>query len=305
MTSFILSRLAQALVTLLFIATLVFFITRLSGDPLDVILGEYVPDAARAALAAKLGLDQPLPVQYWVFLSHAVRGDFGISIRTQRPALELFLERLPATLQLGAAAISVSTLIGVSAGVYSARRRGTLPDALVRLLAMVGLSIPSFWLGIILILIFGVWLRVLPTGGAESPSHVILPAITMGWVTAAGLMRITRSSMLEVLNTEYIKLARAKGLGERTVIWKHAFKNALIPVLTFWSILFVLLLTGAVVTETVFSWPGVGRLAITAVTWRDFPVVQTVVIFLGSMYILVNLAVDILYGYLNPKTRKR
>lgn len=280
-----------------------FLLARASGDPVNAFLPENASEQDVAILKAHMGLDKPVAVQYVIFLRQAALMDFGKSIRTGRPALEIVVERIPATLALGAVSIILSLLIALPIGVYAAVRRGGRFDTLARGFAILGQSVPIFWLGIMLILMFAVWFGLLPTGGFEGPKYLILPAVTLGWYVVAGVMRITRSSMLDVLGNEYIKLARAKGLSERVVIWKHAFKNAALPILTFSVILFVMMLGGSVITETVFAWPGVGRLVIQAVTWRDFPIVQTVVLFLGSLYIGANLLVDVAYAYLNPKIR--
>ncbi len=199
--------------------------------------------------------------------------------------------------------MALSLLIALPCGVYAAVRRGRLLDLVVRTVAVLGQSMPAFWLGMMLILVFGLYLGVLPLGGRTGPTSVILPAITLGYFFVAGIARLTRSSMLDILDSEYVKLARIKGLSERTVIWKHAFKNALLPVVTYTSIMFVAMIGGAVVTETVFSWPGIGQLVIQAVNWRDFPLVQGIVLVIAVMYITANLAVDIIYAYLNPKIR--
>jgi len=300
---FVLERIAQAIVCLLVVSAIVFLLTRLTGDPVVLMLGDGSTEQDRLNLQKDMGLDQPLPVQYLAYLSKAVRGDFGQSIRTKRPALELVLERLPATLQLGLVSMAISLVLALLLGVNSAVHRGTALDHVGRLIAVLGQSLPSFWLGLILILVFAVWLRLLPTGGSGELRHLILPAVTLGWYNVAVIMRLTRSSMLDVLGAEYIKLARAKGLSESAVIWKHAFRNAALPVVTFSSIVLVVMLGGAVVTESVFAWPGVGRLLMEAITWRDFPLVQTGVMLMSALYVGVNLLVDLLYGYLNPRIR--
>lgn len=303
MRRYILGRCFQALFCLLIVSFIVFMVTRLSGNPADLLLGEFATIEDRALLEESLGLDRPVSIQYWLFLRHAVMGDFGKSIRAQRPALDLVLERLPASLQLGGFAILMCVAIALPIGIYAAVRRGSWFDAISRGFAVLGQSTPSFWLGIMLIYVFAVWLKILPSGGRGGVEHLILPAITLGWYVAAGIMRITRSSMLDVLGSEYVKLARLKGMPERAVIWKHAFKNAALSVLTFSVLLFVYILAGSVITETVFAWPGVSRLAIDAIRWRDYPVVQTVVLLLSTMYVTANLLVDLLYSYLNPKIR--
>ena len=303
MLRFVAERIAQAIVCLLVVSAIVFVLTRLTGDPVVLMLGDGSTEQDRQNLQKEMGLDQPLPVQYLAYLSKAVRGDFGQSIRTKRPALELVLERFPATLQLGLVSMAISLVLALLIGVNSAVHRGTALDHVGRLIAVLGQSLPSFWLGLILILVFAVWLRLLPTGGSGEWRHFILPAVTLGWYNVAVIMRLTRSSMLDVLGAEYVKLARAKGLSESAVIWKHAFRNAALPVVTFSSIVLVVMLGGAVVTETVFAWPGVGRLLMEAITWRDFPLVQTGVLLMSGLYVGVNLLVDLLYGYLNPRIR--
>ena len=248
-------------------------------------------------------MDRPWIVQYWRFISNAVQGDFGKSVRFRRPAMDLIAERYSATLELGGLAILVVIAVALPVGVYSAVRRGSSLDYVARGFAALGQAMPPFWLGLVLVLIFGVLLHWLPTSGRGTPLHLLLPGLTLGWFAVAGLMRLTRSSMLDVLGSEYVKLARIKGLPEHTVIWKHAFKNAALPVVTFAALLFVALLNGSIIVETVFGWPGLGLLVMEAVDSRDYPIVQAVVMVLSAMYIGVNLIVDVLYAYLNPKIR--
>jgi len=303
MQRYILGRFIQGIVSVILVATTVFIIVRMTGNPLDVITDPRITEQERQAVAERLGLDQPVIVQYGRYIASLAQGDFGKSFQSQRPALELVIERLPATIQLTTAAMFVALVIALPVGVYAAVRRGSTLDAVVRLLAFSGQSAPPFWTGIMAIWIFAVILGVLPCGGRSGIQSIILPAATMGWFGAAGIIRLTRSSMLDVLGSDYITMARAKGLPEWIVIWKHGFKNAAIPVLTYCVLLFVLLLSGAVVAETVFAWPGVGRLMITSVHNRDFPVVQAVIILVSIFYIGANLIVDILYAWLNPKIR--
>jgi peptide/nickel transport system permease protein len=285
------------------VSVIVFLLGRLSGDPLDLLLPIDATEEDRAILSEHLGLDKPLPVQWGIFIENALQGDFGRSVRTGRPTMDMVAERFPATLQLSLAAILISLVISLPIGVYSAVRRGGFLDFVARMMAVLGQSVPSFWLGIMLIYLFAVTLGWLPSAGRDGLSHLALPAITLGWGISAGIMRLTRSSMLEVLDTDYVKLARIKGIPEFKVIWKHAFKNAALPVLTYSAMIFVVILGGTVVTETVFAWPGVGRLVVESAVSRDFPVVQTVVMLLCGLFIIANLAVDILYSYLNPKIR--
>ncbi len=303
MQRYILSRIIQSILTLLAVSFVIFSMSRLSGDPLNLLLDVSATQEDKTLLAKKLGLDKSFIEQYGIFLGNAIRGDLGTSIVTKAPVIDLLFDRAINTFELGAVAFGMSLLIALPVGVYSAVKRGTFLDTLFRVIAISGQSIPVFWLGLMLIFLFGVILKILPTGGKGGISSLILPSITLGWYVAAGIMRLTRTSMLEVLRTDYMRLARIKGLSEWVVIWKHGFRNAALPVLTFAVILFVMMLGGAVVTETVFAWPGLGRLVISSVTWRDYPVVQATVIFLSVLYIFANLLVDILYAYLNPRIR--
>src|SRR5262245_35195850 len=285
------------------VSIVVFALVRFSGDPIQIMAPPEASEADIAVLRAYLGLDRPWPAQYWTFISHAVQGHFGRSVRFRRPAMELIAERYLATLELGALAVLIVIAVALPVGVYAAVRRNTPLDYLARGFAALGQAVPPFWLGLLLVLIFGVLLHLLPTSGRGTPLHVILPGITLGWFAVAGLMPLTRSAMRDLLGSKYFKLARIKGLPDRQVIWKHAFKNAALPVVTFAALLFVALLNGSIITETVFSWPGLGLLVIEAVDSRDYPIVQAVVMCLSAMYIGVNLLVDILYAYLNPKIR--
>jgi peptide/nickel transport system permease protein len=254
-------------------------------------------------MRAYLGLDRSWASQYGTFISHALRGDFGTSVRFRRPAMELIAERYGATLELGGLAVLIVIVVALPVGVYAAVHRGSGLDYAARAFAALGQAVPPFWLGLVLVLIFGVLLHLLPTSGRGTPLHVLLPGITLGWFAVAGLMRLTRSSMLDVLGSEYVKLARIKGLPERTVIWKHALRNALIAPLTAAGAIFAGLITGAVILETVFAWPGVGRLLVTAVSGRDFPVVQGVTMMVAVVTLLINLLVDIAYAYVDPRIR--
>jgi len=285
------------------VSVVVFTLSRLSGDPVTLLIA---PDASKAEVAelrARLGLDKSYPEQYFIFLHNAIQGDFGKSIWHREPALDIFLEKVPNTIELSLAALALSILIAIPIGVLSAVKKDSPFDTAAKMFALIGQSAPIFWIGIIMILVFAVFLGLLPTSGTGGIRHLILPAVTLGWYGNALIMRITRSSMLDVLDTEYIKLARLEGLSERLIIWKHALKNASIPIITTIGLLLIALIGGAVVTETVFAWPGLGRLMISSVTWRDYPVVQATVLFLSLLYIFANLLVDILYAYLNPRIR--
>jgi len=268
------------------------------------MISEYDTAEDIARITEQLGLDRPLPEQYRIFLSNALKGDLGRSVTGDRkPAVEIVLSRLPASLQLAGVALLVSVLVGLPLGVLAARRKGSFFDTSARVLALLGQSVPPFWLGIVLMYAFAIWLPLLPTSGFGGIKYFILPAITMSTVTVAAITRLTRSSMLDVLNLEYIKLARIKGLSERVVIWKHVLRNSLIPVVTFIGQFLPIMITGAMVIETVFSWPGIGRLAFEAAMYRDFPVLQAVVLFVTLLFVFCSLVVDILYAYLDPRIR--
>lgn len=303
MVRYILGRAAQSVLCLLVLSVIIFFAARLTGNPLELLLPETATKEQEALIAASLGLDQPLPVQYGIFLKNALQGNLGMSLHSRIPVTELLILRVPASVQLASVAMVISLIIALPIGVYSAVRRGTRIDLVGRMFAILGQSMPAFWLGLMLMLVFSVWFGLVPTSGRTGPTSIILPAVTMGFAVSASIMRLTRSAMLDVLDCEYLKLARIKGLSEWIVIWKHAFKNALLPVVTYSVMMLALLIGGAVVTETVFSWPGLGQLVIQSVVLRDFPVVQGVVLVIGTFYVVGNFVVDILYAYLNPRIR--
>lgn len=303
MTRFILIRIGQAILSIVAVSIIVFLLGRVTGDPVELLLPIDASEEDRVILTEHLGLDEPLWTQYFMFMGNVLKGDFGDSTRTGRPTVDMVRERFPATLQLAGVAIMISLIISIPIGVYSAKRRGGFFDFIARMLAVLGQSVPSFWLGILLIYLFAVTLGWLPVAGKDGLDHLILPAMALGWAISAGIMRLTRSSMLEVLDSDYVKLARIKGVSEFKVTWKHAFKNAALPVLTYSAMIFVIILGGTVVIEKVFAWPGVGGLVVDSVASRDFPVVQTVVMLLCALFIFTNLVVDLLYGYLNPKIR--
>jgi peptide/nickel transport system permease protein len=303
MKKFILKRLGYALLSLFLLSLTIFFFVRITGDPTTLLVE---PGASRAdidALREQLGLDRPVWVQYGSFLANVVRGDFGRSFYYRTPVIELYLSRLPNSLLLAVAAMTFSLVIGIPSGILAAVRLGGVWDRAGKIFALLGLSMPQFWVGLLLILFFSVYLGWLPSSGSGTPLHVIMPAFALGWYFAAAHMRLTRSSMLEVLGSEYVKLARLKGLPEAMVIAKHAFKNALIPVLTLAGINLILMINVAVIVETVFAWPGVGRLLYEGIAFRDFPVVQANIILGGAMIIVVNLLVDVLYAWIDPRIR--
>lgn len=303
MTRFIAKRCLYALASLFILSVTIFVLIRVTGDPATLLAAPHASEADLAAIRAQFGLDRSWPVQYLHFIGGALRGDFGTSLYYRIPAGALYWQRLPASLQLAAAAMAVSLLIGISIGILAAVNVGRWWDSVGKLIALLGLSMPSFWLGLLLINFFAVYLGWLPTSGRGTAAHMAMPAIALSGYFTAAHMRLTRSSMLDVLGSEYVKLARLKGLPESWVLVKHAFKNALIPVVTLAGINLVLMINVAVVVETVFAWPGIGRLLYEGIEFRDFPVVQTVVLLGGVMVIVANLLVDILYAWIDPRIR--
>jgi len=304
MKTYILRRVAQSALTLLGVSVLVFVILRvLPGDPARMLLPDGAPESAVIELNRQLGLREPLFVQYGLFLRSVAHGDFGQSFQYRAPALRVVLERLPATIQLTVAAMLVTIAAGVTLGIGTAVRRGTRYDVAGTILAVLGQSLPNFWLGIMLILLFGVALRWLPTSGFAAWTSLVLPAITLAAFPTALVARLTRSSMLEILNRDYIRTGRAKGLAERSVVLRHALRNAAIPVLTVIGLQIGALLGGAVITESVFAWPGMGKLIVDAIFFRDFPVVQTVLILSATVFVGINLLVDLLYTIIDPRIR--
>ena len=303
MKRFIAKRVGYALISLALLSITIFLFVRLTGDP-AVLLVE--PGASKGDLEAvrkDLGLDRPLAAQYVQFMGNLFRGDLGQSFYYRTPVFELYLSRLPNSLLLAAAAMAISLVIGIPTGIIAAVRVNRWWDSAGKIFALLGLSLPSFWVGLVMILFFSVYLGWLPSSGSGTVLHLIMPAFALGWYFAAAHMRLTRSSMLEVLGSEYVKLARIKGLPEALVIGKHAFKNALIPVLTLAGINLVIMINVAVVVETVFAWPGIGRLLYEGITFRDFPVVQATVLLAGGMIVIVNLLIDVLYAVIDPRIR--
>jgi peptide/nickel transport system permease protein len=303
MKQFVTRRLGYSLLSLLLLSLTIFLFVRVTGDPAALLVEPGASEDDIAAIHQKFGLDQPLWVQYGLFMAHLFRGDFGQSFYYQTPVFDLYLDRLPNSLLLALVAMAFSLLVGIPSGILAAVRVGRFWDSAGKLFALLGLSLPSFFVGLVLILVFSVFLGWLPSSGSGTPLHVIMPAFALGWYFAAAHMRLTRSSMLEVLGSEYVKLARLKGLPQSWVIGKHAFKNALIPVITLAGINLVLMINVAVVVETVFAWPGVGRLLYEGISFRDFPVVQGVVIMGGTMIVVVNLLVDVAYAVIDPRIR--
>lgn len=303
MKRYIARRLLQGIVLLCLVATIVFFLGRLTGNPVDLMLPEDSTPEDRVAMIKTLGLDGPLHEQFIIFVGKALQGDLGMSIRMRQPAAEAFFDRLPNTLALLPWAILLGMCMGIPLGVLAALKRGGILDRAAGTVAVLGVAMPSFWLGILLIYVFSIELGWLPSGRMGGPSHYVLPVITLGAFLVAGFMRLTRSAMLEIMESEFVKLARIKGLSESVVIWKHCLRNALIPILTLWGVFVGNLITGAIVTETVFAWPGVGRLTYEAVIYRDFPLLQAVIILKSILILSINLLVDILYAYVDPRIR--
>lgn len=303
MKTFFLRRLTYSVILLLATTIFVFIMSRQSGDPRHLFLSEQSTQAEWDAWGVELGLDKPLWQQYVIWLGNAVTGDFGESIRQRKPSLDVVIERIPATLELALGSFLFSIITGIPLGVLSALKRGSLLDYIGRTFALIGQAAPVFWLGIVLVLIFSVnlgWLPVARRGGWE---HYILPSVTLGWLFASSFLRLTRSAMLEVLDSEFIKFARAKGVDNNVVIWKHAFRNALLPSLTYAGLLLAGLITGAVITETIFSWPGLGSLAVTSVLQLDFPVLTAVVFVITLAYAGMALFIDLLYAVADPRIR--
>ncbi len=297
-------RLLRMVLVVLGVVSIVFLIMRLTpGDPAMLMLPENASKELIARMRASWGLDQPLHVQYLVYMDRLAHGDLGTSVWRRTPAAGVVLERLPATLELAFLGILYSLLLAIPLGVIAATRQNSGLDYLCRFIALLGQSIPVFWLGLMLMLVFGVYLRVLPVSGSDQPTSWILPTVTLGTYLMAISMRITRGSLLEVLNEDYVRTARAKGLAEKAVVYVHALRNALIPLVTVVGLQFGTLMGGAVVTETIFAWPGVGQLILYSILDKDYPVVQAAVMIVAILLVTVNLITDIVYGYIDPRVR--
>ncbi len=303
MQRYIFIRIGQAAITLVILSLAVFLSVHLTGDPALYLLGPEATEADYEQMKKNMGLDRPLPVQYASFLGNVVQADFGMSHIRGVPARDILLQRLPATLQLAGVAFILTIIVGIPLGILSAIKRDSIFDQIGKFFAVVGIAAPSFWIAIMLILLFGAILGWLPTYGRGGIEHFILPAFVLSWHSMAGVLRLARSSMLEVMDSEYVKFARIKGLSERMVVFKHAMKNSVIPVLTFSGLTLAGLLNGSVAIEVVFAWPGIGRLMLEGIKSRDFPVVQATVLAAGFFYIATALIVDITYAYVNPRIR--
>jgi peptide/nickel transport system permease protein len=301
---FLLSRLLSAVVVVLGVACLVFLLIHvIPGDPVEVILGESARPADREALRQSLGLDRPLLMQLGQFLQGIAKFNLGTSLYSQRPVVELLGERLPATMELALASILVALIIAFPLGIVAAVRRGTVWDRLATTLALIGASVPNFWLGPLLILVFSIGLGWFPVSGRTGWDSVVLPALTLGGAMAAILSRMVRAALLEVLGEDYIRTAKAKGLSPRQVVWRHALRNALLPIITVLALQLGTLLGGAVITEVVFSWPGIGQLVVESIQRRDYPVVQGCVLLISLIYVAVNMVTDFIYGWADPRVR--
>ena len=303
--AFLGTRLARALVALWLVSTVVFVVMRLSGDPVPLLLPPDAPRSEIFRVRAELGLDRPLLVQYGVFLGNVLRGDFGRSIHFREPAIKVVLGYLPASLELALTAFVLAALVAVPVGLVSAMKRNTIVDHVVMSTALVGQAAPTFFLGILFILVLSLQLGLFPTSGRGSWRHLVLPALTLGAFTMASIARLTRSAVLEVLRADFVRTARAKGVPERAVVLKHTLRNAALPIITITGLQLGTLLGGAVVTETVFAWPGIGRLAIQSIYNRDYPVVQCTVFLSAAAFVVINFVIDLLYGFLDPRLRSR
>lgn len=303
MRRYLLRRILLGIVTLIGVSIIIFVASRLSGDVALLLAPQEATDEEIQAIRVELGLDKSIPVQYYIFAKDALRGEFGRSIRYHRPVMEVILSRVSGTVELVGVAFLFSILAGILLGTISATRRDSWMDISGKLFALLGQAMPGFWIGIMAILVFAVHLGWLPTSGRGGISHLLLPAFSLGWYSIASIMRVTRSSMLDVLDSEYIKMARIKGNPQRVVVWKHALKNALVPVIGLGGMQLTHLIGGAVIVESVFSWPGMGSLIVDAVYARDYPLVQAGVFLISIFFISLNLIVDLLYGLIDPRIR--
>jgi peptide/nickel transport system permease protein len=300
---YLIRRVLSAVLVIFGVSIISFGLMFLSGDPATMLAGDNWSRQQIEDFRHLMGFDRPWYIQYWDFLTNALRGDFGLSLRQYQPVFSLLMDRVPATLELTGAALCLSVILSVPIGVLSAARRNSLYDRLAMLFALAGQSMPVFWVGTMLILIFGVALQWLPVAGTGDLSHLVLPAVTLGLFSVARNARLVRSSMLEVLGADYVRTARAKGLPGRMVLMRHAFRNALLPIITLLGLDVGALVGGAVITETIFSWPGIGRLTVDAVLSKDLPLVEGAVLVLAGSFVFINLLVELVYGYLDPRVR--
>lgn len=303
MLKYILKRVLYGLITCFLLLIVVFYMTRMSGDPTSWLISPKVGEGLRAEMIARYGLDKSTFQQFLAYAGQVLRGNFGDSFYYSRPAMEVIMERMPSTLILTGTGLGLACVIAIPLGVYSAAHRNSAFDYIARGISFFAISAPGFWVGIVLIIIFSLNLKWLPAGGSTEPGALVLPAITMALSLVGSITRLTRSGMIDAMDTEYVKLARAKGAPENRVIWVHAFKNASIPVITTIMLLLINVLSGDIVIEQVFSWPGVGRMVMQAVNSRDYPLVQTFTLFTGAMFVIFNIIADVLYAVVDPKIR--
>ncbi len=297
------TRAWQGIVALIVLATLVFVLARIIGNPVDMMLGPSASLQDAKELTHKLGLDQPYYVQYGQFMWGLLRGDVGASIKFREPVTRLFFQFFPNTLKLALVTFTIGIMLGFALGMLSATSKGGALDRCARVLSVIGMSAPAFWIGLMLMLVFAVYLRLLPPARMEGPASYVLPALTWSFYLLAGTARLVRSSMLSVMDTEFVKLARIKGVSESVVVWKHSLRNALAPVITFAGVQLAFLLHGSVVVESIFAWPGVGRLIYQGIVGRDYPLVQGCLLIVGCMIIIISILVDVLYCLLDPRIR--
>ena len=305
MQRYICFRLIQSVIALLVLSMIIFYLIRLGGDPALLLLPETATESDYKFMKAKLGLDKPIYEQYVIFMKDVVKGDLGKSIRTRRPVIESIKETFPKSIKLVMTSFIIAMLLGIPLGVLAAVKKGTFWDHVARIIAGMGQSMPTFWVGLMLIQIFSVWLRILPASGMDGWKNYVMPSTCLAIFMMAGVIRLLRSSMLEILDHDYIKLARIKGVMEYIVIWKHALRNGLLSVVSFSSMYITIMVTGAILVETVFTWPGFGRLAYTAIVNQDFPLIQGIVLTAAAFVMFANLVTDFLYGYLDPRIRIR
>jgi peptide/nickel transport system permease protein len=303
MKRYILKRIGQALITIIGISMIVFLLTHLTGDPVALMAPQSATKEDLEQIRVDYGFDKPIYIQYWKYITGVVQGDFGKSIRGNIPAIEMFWDRFPNTVKLAIASMGFALVFGIPIGIYSSVKVGQNFDNFGKIFALMGQALPGFWVGILLIILFSTMFRILPTSGMGDWRNYLMPAFTLGWYTMAALTRLSRSAMLDVLDAEYLKMARIKGVAEYKVILKHAFKNAAAPVITISALQFVALMNGTMIIETVFNWPGLGRLVVESIFGRDYPVVQMCVLISSSFFVFANLIVDILYAYLDPRIR--
>lgn len=303
MVRYTVNRLIRGLVTMWLVVTLVFVVLRLSGDPAIAMLSEDATADQLAAFNRKYGLDRPIYVQYGLYVWNMAQGDFGESLREKQPVTDLVYERLGNTLQLGSVAVAIGLLIGLPAGIVAALKHNSLWDRMLMAGAFVGQSAPNFFVGILLILVFSLYLRLLPSSGTGTWQHLLMPAVTLSSGLMASMARMMRSSLLEVIRQDYVRTARAKGFGTDQVILRHCLRNAAIPVLTLFGLSIGVLIGGAAITETVFAWPGIGRFAVRAISIRDYPMIQFIVLLVASTVVFANFVVDVLYGLIDPRIR--